>query len=79
MYASSNVIRVIIPKKMKLSEYVARMGEMRNVYNIFIGKPKGRGHLVDLGVYGRIILKWILGKSGGGKYVDWTHLAQDRD
>jgi hypothetical protein len=31
-----------------------------------IGKREGRGHLEDLGVEGRIILKWILGKSGSG-------------
>jgi hypothetical protein len=43
------------------------MQEMRNVYDIFIGKPEGK-----------IILKWILGKYGGGA-VDWIHLAQDTD
>jgi hypothetical protein len=26
---------------------------------------KGRDHLEDLGVYGKIILEWILGKYGG--------------
>jgi len=28
-------------------------GEMRNVYNILIGKPKGRVYLDELGVDGR--------------------------
>jgi hypothetical protein len=40
------------------------MGEMRNVYTILVGKPKGRYHSEDLDVVGRIILKWILGKEG---------------
>jgi hypothetical protein len=34
-------------------------------------------HLEDLGVDGRIILKWILEKWHGG--MDWIDLAQDRD
>jgi hypothetical protein len=39
---------------------------------------KGTDHLKDLGIDGRILLKWIL----GGIWlegVDWIHLAQDRD
>jgi hypothetical protein len=39
------------------------MGEMRNAYNILVGKPeKGRDHAEDLGVNEKIILEWILGK-----------------
>jgi len=37
---------------------------------------KGRDHSEDLGVYGRIILKWII-ECGEG--MDWMRLAQDRD
>jgi hypothetical protein len=33
-------------------------------------------HLIDPGVDGRIILKWIFKKWGGG--MDWIELAQDR-
>jgi len=40
------------------------MGEMRNSYSILVGKPRS-DHLEDLGVAGRIILEWILGKYGG--------------
>jgi hypothetical protein len=37
-------------------------------------------HIEDLGIDGRVILKWILAKLGGGKKgVDWMHLTQDRD
>jgi len=41
------------------------------------GNLKGRGHLVDTGVDGRIILKWILRKWNGG--MEWIDLALDRD
>jgi hypothetical protein len=38
---------------------------------------KGRYYAEYLGLDGRIILEWIVGKQGGG--VDWIHRAQDRD
>ena len=37
---------------------------------------KEREHLKDIGVGGRILLKWILNEWGG---VTWIDLAQDRD
>jgi hypothetical protein len=40
------------------------MGEIRNAYSILVN-PKGRGHSEDLGVDGKIILEWILGKQVG--------------
>jgi hypothetical protein len=35
---------------------------MSNAYNILAGKPEGKIPFGDLGVDGKIILKWILGK-----------------
>jgi len=39
---------------------------------------KGRDHSEDLGIDGKTILEWSLGK-WGWESVDWIHLAQDRD
>jgi len=38
-----------------------------------------RDHFEELGVNGRIILKWIIKKRDGGGGMDWIELAQDRD
>jgi hypothetical protein len=40
------------------------MGEMRNAY-IWLQNLKGRDHLEDHGVDGKIVLKWYLGKCSG--------------
>jgi len=50
----------------------------REVYTEFWwGNLRERGHLGDPGVYGRIILKWIIRKWNEG--MDWIDLAQDRN
>jgi hypothetical protein len=49
-------------RKMRLVGHVARMGEMR-VHEIFWSKKvNGSDNSEDLGVDGKIILAWILGK-----------------
>jgi hypothetical protein len=42
------------------------------------GSPKGKDHLEDRGVDGRMGSKWTLGRLVGG-CVEWIHQAQDRD
>jgi hypothetical protein len=37
-------------------------GGDENAYKILPGNPKGRYYAKDLGVDGRIILEWMLGK-----------------
>jgi len=42
-----------------------------------VGKPEGKNHLVDPGVDGIIILRWIVRLGCGG--VDWIELVQDKE
>ena len=57
---------------------VARMGEVRGVYRVLVGKPEGKRPL------GRPTHRWVdnirmdLQEVGCG-YMDWIGLAQDRD
>ena len=56
--------------------HVWRRGE---AYTGFLwGNLRGRDHLEDPGVDGKIILRWIIRKWGCGG-MDWIELAQDRD
>jgi len=63
LYASPNIIRVT--KSMMIwMGYVGRMEDMRTAYKILVREPEGKKPLEYLGVDERIILEWILGKSG---------------
>jgi hypothetical protein len=42
VYTSPHIIRLIKSRRMKWVGHVARMGERRVAYRVFIGKPKGR-------------------------------------
>jgi hypothetical protein len=51
--------------KVKLVLHIAPIGEMRNACKILFGNLKGRDNAEDIGVDGKIILEWILGKGSG--------------
>jgi hypothetical protein len=53
LYCLPSIIRMIKSRRMRWAGHVARMGEKRNAYRIWVGKPEGKRHL-DVG--GRIIL-----------------------
>jgi hypothetical protein len=78
LYSSPGIIRVIKARRMRWEVHVARMGEMRRVYNILVGRPEGRRPV------GRPRRRWEdniemdLREIEFGD-VDWIHLAQDRD
>jgi hypothetical protein len=74
----SSPIRIIKSKRMRWEGHVAQMGEKRNAYRLFVGKPGGRRPL------GRPRRRWVdnimmdLGEVGWVD-VDWIGLAQDRN
>ena len=78
LYSSPNIVQVIKSKRMRWAGHVARMGEERGVYRVFVGKPEGKRPL------GRPRRRWVdnirmdLQEVGCG-YMDWIGLAQDRD
>ena len=78
LYSSLNIVRVIKSRRMRWAGHVARMGEERGVYRVFVGKPEGKRPL------GRPRRRWVdnirmdLQEVGCG-YMDWIRLAQDRD
>jgi hypothetical protein len=61
-HASSNIIRVIISRRMRWTGHVARIGEMRRAHYILVGKLEGRGYFEDLCLDGKMTLEWIRGK-----------------
>jgi hypothetical protein len=54
------------------------MGEMRYSYEILVRNLKERDHLEGLSTVGSSVIKMGL-KYTGWKYVDWIHLAENRD
>jgi hypothetical protein len=44
--------------------------EVSTAYKFWSGNLKGRNHLEDLGVDGRILLEWIFGNRVGGCGMD---------
>ena len=75
MYCSPNIVRVIKSRRMRWAGHVARMGEERGVYRVWVGKPEGRRPL------GRPRRRWVdnirmdLQEVGCG-YMDWIGLAR---
>jgi hypothetical protein len=61
LYSSPSVIRVIKARRMRWAGHVAGMGE-RCIQRFGWEALKGEDHWEDLGVDGRITLRWILGK-----------------
>jgi hypothetical protein len=71
--------QVIKTRIMSSAGHVTRMGDNRGADKVFVGGDLSeRDHLVDLGVEGTYIFKWIFNKRDGD---EWTRfdLAQNRD
>jgi hypothetical protein len=53
LYSFPSTIRMIKSRRMRWTGHVARMGDRRNAYRIFVGKPEGRRPL------GRPRCRWV--------------------
>jgi hypothetical protein len=69
LYSSLNII-LVIKSRMRWTEHVACMGEIRNAYKLFVAKPEERENVEELGIGERTILKRIFNKRDGV----WTGL-----
>jgi len=78
LYCSPNSVRVIKSRRMRWAGHVARMGEERGLYRVFVGKPEGRRPLGRPGRRWEDNIRMDLQEVGCG-YMDWIGLAQDRD
>jgi hypothetical protein len=56
---------------------MARTVKRRDAYRVLVGRPEEKRPPENLGVDGRIILKWIFKKYNGG--VEWITVAQDKE
>jgi hypothetical protein len=55
--------------------HVGHVGVRRCMKGFWWGDLRGKRHLADLGIDGKIILKWIFKGWAGG--VGWIYLVQD--
>jgi hypothetical protein len=74
LYASLNIIRVIKSRRTRWAGHVTRMGTIRNVYNILIGKLEGKRPLGRPRRRWGIILERILGKQGAKLWTGFIWL-----
>jgi len=78
LYSLPNVVRVVKSRRTRWAGHVARMGEVRGVHRVLVGKPEGNRPL------GRPRRRWEDNikmdlQEVGGACGDWLELAQDRD
>ena len=76
LYSPRNVIRVIKPRRMRWAGQEVGTGDKKVHTRFWWEDLSERGHLEDMGVDGKLILKWIF-KSGTGQWLDWSGSEQE--
>jgi hypothetical protein len=76
LYSSPNIVRVIKSRRMRWAGHVERMGRGEVFTGFRLGGPKLRDQWEDLGIGGRITLKWTLGRQGsmGRTRLGWPKI-----
>jgi hypothetical protein len=64
LYSPLNIVRVTKSWRMRWEGHVAHMGKGEVFTGFWLAGPKVRDHWEDLGIGGRITLRWTLGKEG---------------
>jgi hypothetical protein len=77
LYSLPNIVRVIKSRRMIWAGHVARLGEVRGVHRVLVGKPEGQRPLGRRRRIWEDNIKMDLQKGCGG--MDWIELTQDRD
>jgi hypothetical protein len=55
LYSSPHIIQIIKSKRMRWAGHMARFEQRRGAYRVWVGRSKGKDHLEDLGIDGKII------------------------
>jgi hypothetical protein len=76
-FSSPNIIRVTKSIRVRWAGHVARMGDRRGVYGVFVGKREGKRPLGRPKRRWKDNIKMDLQEVGWG--MDWIDLVQDRD
>jgi hypothetical protein len=77
LYSSSNIVRVIKSRRMRLAGHAACTGEGRGVYRVLVGRPEGKRPLGRPRHRWENNIKMDLGEIGIDG-LNWIQLAQDR-
>ena len=78
LYSLPNIVRVVKSRRMRWAGHVARMGNVRVVHRVLVGKPERKRPLGRPRRRWEDNIKMDLQEVGGGR-GDWMELAQDRD
>jgi hypothetical protein len=62
LYSLPNIVRVIKSMRMRWAGHVPQWGREEVFTGFGLGGPKSRDHWEDLGLCGRITLRWTLGR-----------------